>query len=89
MCSWHPSHCEKNHEYIRKICPKGASFYDYSQSDINRMMSHINSSPRQSLGGLSPMALAKMILPHELLNVFALTEIAADEIILTPALLKK
>lgn len=89
MCSWQKPHCEKNHEYIRKICPKGTSFDDYSQSDIRRMMSHINSSPRQSLGGLSPMALAKLMLPHELLDFFALTEIPSDEIVLTPALLKK
>ena len=89
MCSWQKPHCEKNHEYIRKICPKGTSFDDYSQKDINLMMSHINSSPRQSLGGLSPMALAKLMLPQELLNFFALTEIPADDIVLTPALLKK
>ena len=60
-----------------------------SQRDINLIMSHINSTPRQSLGGLSPMALAKIMLPHELLNFFDLTEIQADEIVLTPALLKK
>lgn len=89
MCSWQKPHCEKNHEYIRKICPKGTSFDDYSQRDINLMMSHINSAPRQILGGLSPMALAKLMLSHELLDFFALTEIPADEIILTPALLKK
>ena len=89
MCSWQKPHCEKNHEYIRKICPKGTSFDDYTQNDINRMMSHINSTPRQSLGGLSPIALAKLMLPHELLDFFALAEISADEIILTPDLLKK
>lgn len=89
MCSWQKPHCEKNHEYIRKICPKSTSFDAYVQSDINLMMSHINSSPRQSLGGLSPMTLAKLMLPHELLDCFALTEIPADEIVLTPALLKK
>lgn len=89
MCSWQKPHCEKNHEYIRKICPKGTSFDDYSQKDISLMMSHINSSPRQSLGGLSPMALAKLMLPKELLDCFGLVEIPADEIVLTPALLKK
>ena len=89
MCSWQKPHCEKNHEYIRKVCPKGTSFDSYTQYDINRMMSHINSTPRQSLGGLSPMALAKMMLPRELLDFFTLTEIPADEIILTPDLLKK
>lgn len=89
MCSWQKPHCEKNHEYIRKICPKGTSFDDFTQMDINLMMSHINSCARQSLGGLSPMALAKMMLPLELLDCFGLTEIPADEITLTPALLKK
>ena len=89
MCSWQKPHCEKNHEYIRKVCPKGTSFDDYSQKDIQLMMSHINSTPRQSLGGLSPMALAKLMLPPELLDFFGLTEIPADEILLTPALLKK
>ena len=33
MCSWQKPHCEKNHEYIRKICPKGTSFDGYSQDD--------------------------------------------------------
>lgn len=89
MCSWQKPHCEKNHEYIRKICPKGTSFDAYSQDDIRLMMSHINSTPRQSLGGLSPMALARLMLPQELLDFFNLTEIPPDEIILTPALLKK
>lgn len=53
------------------------------------MMSHINSPPRQILGGMSPMALAKLMLPGELLECFGLFEIPADEIILTPALLRK
>lgn len=89
MCSWQKPHCEKNHEYIRKICPKGTSFDNYTQEDINLMMSHINSSPRQSLGGLTPFALAKLMLPEKLLKYFGLQEIPADKIILTPSLLKK
>ena len=89
MCSWQKPHCEKNHEYIRKICPKGTSFDDYTQNEICLMMSHINSAPRQSLGGLSPMTLARLMLPKELLDHFGLTEIPSDQIILTPALLKK
>lgn len=88
MCSWQKPHCEKNHEYIRKICPKGTTFDNYTQTDINLMMSHINSSKRQSLGNLSPMTLAKMMLPKELLDYFGLIEIPSDEIMLTPALLK-
>ena len=89
MCSWQKPHCEKNHEYIRKIRPKGASFDDLTQADVRLMMSHINSSPRASLGGLSPFTLAKLMLPKELLDFFALEEIEPDKIILTPDLLKK
>ena len=89
MCSWQKPHCEKNHEYIRKICPKCTSFDDYSQEDITLMMSHINSSPRQSLGGMSPLKLAKLMLPSEVIDYFGLTEIPDDEIVLTPALLQK
>lgn len=56
---------------------------------IRIMMSHINSSPRQSLGDLSPMALAKLMLPKELLDCFGLVEIPADEIVLIPVLFRK
>lgn len=89
MCSWQKPHCEKNHEYIRKICPKGTSFDHMTQQDIVLMMSHINSTPRESLGGMTPFALAKMMLPAELLNHFGLTEISSDDVILTPRLFKK
>lgn len=87
MCSWQKPHCEKNHEYIRKICPKGTSFDNLTQYDVNLMMSHINSSPRESLGGLTPLKLAKLMLPEELLNMFNQREIKPDEVILTPDLL--
>ena len=88
MCSWQKPHCEKNHEYIRKICPKGTSFDYYTQRDITLMMSHINSAPRESLGGLTPYKLAAMMLPKDLMNFFALREIRPDEVNLTPSLLK-
>lgn len=89
MCSWQKPHCEKNHEYIRKICPQGTTTFDcLTQEDVNLMMSHINSSCRESLGGLSPFKLARMMLPAKLLETFGLQEIPADDIILTPNLLK-
>jgi hypothetical protein len=89
MASWQKPHCEKNHEYIRKICPKTITTFDrLTQEDVNLMMSHINSTCRESLGGLTPFTLAKMMLPKELLDFFDLKEIPADEVILTPALLK-
>ena len=89
MASWQKPHCEKNHEYIRKICPKTISTFDrLTQNDVKLMMSHINSACRESLGGLTPFTLAKLMLPKNLLDFFDLTEIPADKVILTPALLK-
>lgn len=89
QASWQKPHCEKNHEYIRKICSKEKSTFDrLTQQDVNLMMSHINSSCRESLGGLTPFNLAKRMLPKELLDIFGLTEIPADEVVLTPDLLK-
>lgn len=88
MCSWQKPHCEKNHDYIRRICPKGTSFDDLTQKDIDLMMSHINSSVRESLGGHSPLEMAHMFLPKELLDHFHLQKIAPDDIILTPKLFK-
>lgn len=89
MASWQKPHCEKNHEYIRKICPQTITTFDrLTQKDVNLMMSHINSTCRESLGGCTPFTLAKMMLPSELLNFFGLTEIPADDVTLTPNLLK-
>ena len=88
MCSWQKPHCEKNHEYIRKICPKGTSFDYFTQRDITLMMSHINSSPRESLGGMTPYRLAAMMLPKEFMDFFSFKEIHPDKVNLTPSLLK-
>ena len=88
MCSWQKPHCEKNHDYIRRICPKGSSFDELSQDDIDLMMSHINSTPRESLGGCTPLEMAQRTLPKKLLKYFALQRIAPDDITLTPNLMK-
>lgn len=88
MCAWQKPHCEKNHFYIRKICPKGTSFDHLAQKDVDLMMSHINSTIRESLGGHSPFEMACMMLPKELLDHFGLQQIEPDNVILTPKLLK-
>ena len=52
-------------------------------------MSHINSSPRGSLGGMTPFALAKMMLSKSLMNALGIQEVAPDKVCLTPDLMKK
>lgn len=46
--------CEKNHVFFRRIVPKGKSFANFLQEDIDTIFSHINSYPRASLKNKSP-----------------------------------
>lgn len=80
---------EKNHEYIRYVLPKGSSFDALTQWDAYRLASHINSTARASLNGMSPFKLARLLLGQDALDAFRLREIDADTITLTPELLKK
>lgn len=73
---------ENNHEYIRRFIPKGVSFNDYTQDDINFMINHINSVKRDSLSGCSPYELMINFLPKEIIEYFDIYEIKQDDIIL-------
>lgn len=44
---------EVNHELIRRVLPKGTSFNELTQEDINLMMNHINSYKRKKLNNRS------------------------------------
>lgn len=89
MASWQKPGIEKNHEYIRYILPKGSSFDDLTQWDINRMINHINSTARASLNGRTPFELAVLLLGSPTVNALGLKMVRPDEIILTPKLIKK
>lgn len=89
MASGQKGNLEKNHEYIRYVLPKGSSFDALTQWDAYHLASHINSTARASLNGMSPFKLAQLLLGQDALNAFRLREIDADTIILTPELLKK
>ena len=53
------------------------------------LMSHINSTKRDKPGGKSPFDLFKSSEQQKLISVLGLHEIPADEINLTPRLLKR
>ncbi len=80
---------EKNHEFIRYIIPKGASMDNFSQSDITKMINHINSLARESLNWTTPYDLAKLLLEQKVLKKLNLIKVPANEIQLTKKLLKK
>jgi IS30 family transposase len=87
--SWQKSGCELNHEYIRRIIPKGHSMDDLLQDDIQLMMDHINSYKRKGLGDKSPYELFVAVYGQEPADKLNLTLIEPDKIILKPKLLKK
>jgi len=80
---------ELSHELIRKILPKGASFDGLVQSDIERMMSHINSYSREKLNDKSPLELFGFLYGQETLEKLGQSRIPPNEILLKPSLLKK
>lgn len=43
------AHVERNHEYVRRVAFKGESFDSLSQTQVDLMMSHVNSYIRASL----------------------------------------
>lgn len=86
--SWEKGRCEKNHEYIRKILPKGSSFDELTQADIDKVICHINNAPREILNGQTPYRLGKLLLDPKAMRVFGLKKIKPDDVILTPELLQ-
>ena len=80
--------CENNHEMIRRIIPKGTDIGQYTQEQIDLMMSHINSYARKNLGNKSPYDVFAFQYGEAILKAFHLQKIPADEIILSPELLK-
>ena len=80
--------CENNHELIRRIIPKGTDIGLYTQEQIDLMMSHINSYSRKKLGNKSPYEVFEFQYGRKILDAFHLQKIPADEIILSPELLK-
>ena len=87
QCSWQKPFIERNHELIRQIIPKGQSFDNLNQKDIDLVMNHINSYGRKKLNGASPYQLSRLIIDNKLHKAMHLQLIESDNIILTPQLL--
>lgn len=83
------SRCERNHEYIRYILPKGSSFDELSQEDVHLMMNHINSMPRGSLNAKAPIQLFVELYGKEAAAKLGLKYIPLDQLCLKPDLLIK
>ena len=79
---------ENVHTMLRMILPKGTSFEYLTQWDVNLIVNHINSTPRNSLDGNTPYQLALEAFGEDILKVLQLRPIPPDEVNLTPELIK-
>lgn len=87
--SYQKPNAELNHEFIRKILPKGISFDNLCQEDIDLMMSHINSYSREKLGDKSPFDVFGFLYGYDTLKKLRQVGISPNEILLRPSLLNK
>lgn len=87
--SYEKPEVENNHTFIRRIIPKGVSMNNLEQRDIDLMMSHINSYPRKSLNGFSPLEMFVKYYGASTLHLLRQELIPDDKIILKPELLSK
>ncbi len=88
MNSNQKSNCERNHELIRYVIPKGVSMDPYSEEQITLLMNHINSYPRKKWNMRSPIELFSEIYGPETASLLGLARIPFLYINLTPKLLK-
>ena len=80
---------EVNHGLIRRVLPKGTSLNHLTQEEITRMMNHINSYKRKKLNNRSPYETFSFCHGEDVLQKLGCSPIAASEIQLKPALLKR
>lgn len=80
--------CEVNHELLRRILPKGTSFDELNQDNINLIMSHINSYKRKKLNNVSPYNLFSTIYGKNTIDKLNIREISPNDINLTSDILK-
>ena len=86
--SWQKGAIEKNHEFIRYVLPKGSSFDELTQEKVNILMSNINSTSRDILNGKTPYDATTLIINEETIAKLGVIKITADEVNLSPSLLK-
>lgn len=89
MNSNQKSECERNHEIIRYVLPKGTCLDPYTQGDIQKASDHVNSYPRRKWNGLSPVELFDQFYGPELRKKLGTVFIPTEELCLNPSLLKK
>lgn len=83
------SHVENNHNFVREILPRGIDWFHLTQEKVDLMFSHINSVPRQALGGRTPYEAFTFFYGENILTKLNIQKIEKDKVTLQPYLLTK
>ena len=79
---------EKNHTLIRDILPKGTSFDNLTQEDINLVCSHVNNVKRAALNGKSAYELFAFTYGEEIPKLLGISKIPAEDVCQSSTLLQ-
>ncbi len=80
-------HVENNHNFVREILPNGINWHNLTQADVDLMFSHINSTPRKSLGGKTPYEAFSFFYGEDILKKLNIQKIQKDKVTLQPYLI--
>ncbi|HEL1350653.1 TPA: IS30-like element ISSeq6 family transposase, partial [Streptococcus equi subsp. zooepidemicus] len=80
---------EKNHTLLRDILPKGTSFDNLTQDDINLVCSHVNGVRRHALNGKSAYELFTFTYGKDIAILLGITKIDPEDVLQSPRLLDK
>lgn len=87
--AWQKGHVENNHLNLRKVLSKGRSLDNFTQDDINLVLSHVNSLARKSLNDVPAIRLFETIYGKGILEKLDIRLINKNEVHLLPDLINK
>ena len=81
--SYQKGACENNHEMLRKFIPKGSSFDNFQQDQLDIISCHINSYKRKKLNNQSPFDTFSFFFGEHILHRLNLSSVSPDKICLS------
>ena len=79
---------EKNHTVLRAILPKGTSFDQLTQKDVNLIISHVNSLKREEFQGKSAYDVFTFTFGEDIATLLGCQFVKPEDTHLSPDLLK-
>jgi IS30 family transposase len=87
MQSAQKPHVENNHNYVRDIIPNSYPLASLTQTAVDLMFSHINSTPRRSLADKTPYEMFCFMYGEAAAKALHVAAVPRDEVVLKPRLI--